>query len=160
MGKFSHYSIPVTSTTTRECTLYGVPALDPEDGSEPLYATLICRPAWDINTDYANARIKVSKPRSKTMQKQGVKAQDMRAIRLEDKPLYAEHVVVGWKNVFDGNQQEVPFTKEDCKEFLAAIPDQEFDEIREFCNNHVNWGLNPLDGDELAGNSSSDLSTS
>lgn len=155
MSKFAHYSVPVTSKDTRECILYGVPTVEDDEG-EALYVTLIVRPAWDINTDYANARIKTSKPRSKTMQRKGIQAQDMRAIRREDIPLYAQHVIVGWKNVFTAEKVPVEFTVADCKDFLESIPDQEFDEVREFCNSHVNWGIDPLDGEDIAGNSSSD----
>lgn len=157
MGKFDHYKVEVTKDTTQECTLYGI--MTGEDGEgEPINPILIVRPAWDINTDYANARIKVSKGRARSTAKKGVMAGDIRRIRTEDRPLYADHVVVGWKEgtVLDNKGKPVEFTQDDATDFLKAIPDNDFDELREFCNNHVNWGQDPLDGEDVVGNSSSD----
>ena len=156
MGKFSHLKTEVTKDTVRSYTMYGIQLGETEDG-EPINPVLTVRPAWDINTDYANARIKVSAARSKQMQKKGVSAGDIRRIRREDIPLYAEHIVVGWNEdtVIDENGNPVKFTQEDLLDFLKSIPEQEFDDLRSWCNDYANWGQDPLDDEEVVGNSSS-----
>lgn len=154
MSKFGHLKTGVTKDTTRQYTMYGIQLGETGDG-EPINPVLIVRPAWDINTDYANARIKVSAGRSKQMQKKGVSAGDIRRIRKEDMPLYAEHVVAGWveDTMIDEDGNTVAFTKDDVLDFLRSIPEQEFDDLRAWCNDYANWGQDPLDEEEIAGNS-------
>ena len=64
--------------------------------------------------------------------------------RAADRELYPKHVVVGWSGVVDKHGQEVPFTEEDCGDFLAHIDDYVFDELRGFCllpENFVDAGV-------------------
>ncbi|MEO1208384.1 MAG: hypothetical protein AAFX78_02480 [Cyanobacteria bacterium J06638_20] len=151
MGKFDHYKVEVTKDTTQQCTLFGIALSEDVDGTA-IHPVLTVRPAWDVNTDYANARIKASKGRSRTIQKKGIEARDIRTIRKEDVELYATHIVIGWVHVVDEDGEEVPFTAEDCRDFLASIPEAEFDELRNFCNDYQNWGMDPLDSEGIAGN--------
>ena len=74
--------------------------------------------------------------------------------RERDRGLYPKHVVLGWKNVKDKVGAVVTFNQEDCEAFLRAIPDDEFDGLREFCRDASNF-REIADGAATAGNSPS-----
>ena len=76
--------------------------------------------------------------------------------RDEDRRLYPKHILRGWRGVVDSNGDVVEFNPERAAEFVEALPDWLFDELRAFCGDVQNF-LEEDDGDEeddeeLAGN--------
>lgn len=59
--------------------------------------------------------------------------------RNEDRELYSKYVVVGWTNVVDDAGETVPFTQQNCLDFLTALPNFIFDELRVFVNDPFNF---------------------
>jgi hypothetical protein len=53
--------------------------------------------------------------------------------REEDRGLYPKHVVIDWQDVLDEEGNEVKFSRDDCLEFINAIDNHVFDELRNFC---------------------------
>lgn len=79
------------------------------------------------------------------------------AIRSIDLELYPKHIILSWKGIQDVDGHDVEFSPEVCREFLAAIPDLLFDEIRMAASVPGNFGIedqNDIQLEALAGNSS------
>lgn len=68
-----------------------------------------------------------------------VDAKLMDETREHDKILYAEFVITGWKGVVDVNGNEVEYSVENVKAFLAALPAWIFDYIRTFASSPDNF---------------------
>lgn len=56
-----------------------------------------------------------------------------------DYAIYAKTVLVGWEGIVDDEDQEVPFSVESAEEFLRALPEWLFDEIRVFALQKSNF---------------------
>lgn len=79
------------------------------------------------------------------------------AIRPIDLQLYPKHIILSWRGIQDVDGHDVEFSVEACREFLAAIPDLTFDEIRMGASLPGNFGLEDAQEvrvEVLAGNSS------
>jgi hypothetical protein len=50
--------------------------------------------------------------------------------RNEDRELFPIHVIAGWEGIEDCQGNEVPFNRDNVKEFVEALPDWIFDQIR------------------------------
>lgn len=72
--------------------------------------------------------------------------------RDEDRDLYPGRVVVGWTGIVGEDGKPVPFSVADCTEFLAALPDDLFDEIRAFCTKASHFRESTFDVEEAAKN--------
>ena len=59
--------------------------------------------------------------------------------RSEDRTLYPEHVIVGWEDVVNAQGEEVKFSKDAAKSFVAALPDWLFDNVRMFAGQPANF---------------------
>lgn len=59
--------------------------------------------------------------------------------RQQDRDAFPGRVVVGWEGVIDDTGKPVPFTTEDCREFLNALPDDVFDRLRAFVQDANNF---------------------
>ena len=127
MSKFSHLKANrVKADATAKYFLYQITV----NGVSP---TLIVKPATELNKPYFNALLKRS---SKTARRAATGKIDPGVIaqnRKEDRQLYPLYVVVGWKDLIGDDGKEVAFSKEDCADFLAAIDDWIFDDLRNFC---------------------------
>ena len=66
-----------------------------------------------------------------------------------ERELFVAHVLKGWRGVTDENGAEVPFSRENAREFVAALPDWIFLRAQTFATDPTNF----LDGGDL-GNSS------
>ena len=112
-------------------------------------AKLIVRPTVG-NTEYRNASLRFAS-KNKALFKGAVSSKAVDAHRASDRGLFAKHVVVGWKNIFDDGGDPVEFSPSNCEEFLTMLPDDIFDEIRDFAGNISNF-RDELDTEETAGN--------
>ncbi|QNN99853.1 hypothetical protein P67b_00094 [Ruegeria phage Tedan] len=95
------------------------------------------RMAGEKNKPYFNAVLKTQAVRAKEMQVAGVSSEMLGENRNEDRELFPAHVLTGWE-VVDAHGKTVPYSEEDCAEFLAMIPDHAFDRMR----NHFSTASN------------------
>lgn len=92
---------------------------------------LILAPATSENKPYYNKVLrKTAKNPMKAIKK--INAGTVRENRDQDRILFANYVIKGWKRVVDGEGKEVEFSKENCFEYLTALPDWIFDQVRNY----------------------------
>ena len=134
MGKFAHVKQSrLTQNSTADLTLY---MIDMGDGESP---TLTLTPATEINKPYFNAVLKRSGKFARRVQTGKLNINTIRENRDEDRNLYPKFIVKGWSGVIDSDGTTVPFTVADCGDFLGAVDDWVFDEIRAFAGNPENF---------------------
>jgi len=141
MSKFGH----LKQLNCKQSTEYIIYQLD----GQPV---LVLAPATESNRGYFNALLRKSRKNMRVVQSGKVSASVIKQNRDEDRILYADHIITGWKKMLDSNGKEIPFTKEDCKEFIEEIPDWLFDEIRAFASNVQNFIEDAIDVEETAKN--------
>lgn len=118
---------------------------------------LTVRPAMESNKGYFNASLKASRSNMRSIRNGNVTAGLLDETRETDRDLYAKHVVVGWTNVVDQAGKPVQFTRDVAADFLAALPNWLFDELREFCGTPSNFiEDDQVDTEAVAKNSKSD----
>lgn len=112
--------------------------LDMLDGSPELYLL----PAGEVNKPYFRALIKRV---SKSVGRSGLlTATRVHEDRNYDRELFAAYIVQGWSGVKDSLGHSVSFNKDHCLEFLKALPDYIFDDLRNFAKDVQNFvGLTP-----------------
>lgn len=118
---------------------------------------LIVRPATESNKPYFNEVLRRS---AKTLRKAAngdisVDTDTLDKNRQDDRRLFPKHVIVGWEGIKDSQGKEVPFSQENCVEFLQALPDWIFDDIGIFCRKNSNFVDEPVeidDAEDLAKN--------
>jgi len=142
MNDFSHLKKLEVSGKTAEYPLFQI-------AGEPV---LIMKPATEANKPYFNMVLRRSR-RSMQAVKSGALSQKMiKENREEDKNLYPKHVITGWKNMPDSKGKDVPFSEKACTEFLEALPDWIFDEVRNFAGTSSNFSGEQIDVGEKLGN--------
>jgi len=94
---------------------------------------LTVAPATEANKGYFNALLKRASKSARQVAAGKVSAALISENREEDRTLYPLYIVQGWENVFDADGNTVEFSKEACAEFLSALPDWLFDDLRNFC---------------------------
>jgi hypothetical protein len=115
-------------------------------------SVLVLKPAAEVNKPYFNAVLRKSRKNMRAV-RSGVVNQAMIAEnREQDRELFPKYVVVGWKNVRDSKGEIVEFNKENCDDFLRALPDWLFDEIRNFAADITNFVGDQPDVEDMAGN--------
>ena len=130
MTDFSHLKkLEITGNRTARFTIYQL-----EDRP-----TLILASATEDNKPFFNSLLKRSRRTSQQIRAGGVNPAVVKENREEDKGLYPLHVVKGWESVNDTKGKAVPFTTDNVKAFLEALPDWIFDEVRVFAGNPNNF---------------------
>lgn len=116
---------------------YEVDELIYDDGTSP---RLRCLQAGTYNKGYMNAKLRGGQSPLKLLKRQtrDLSTANRERNRLE-KELFSEHVVIGWENVRDDDDQKVPFSADACAEFLQAMPDWMFDSLYTFAANPANF---------------------
>lgn len=148
MTDFSHFAkAGPTVDATRDFALYDL------DTDPVPYLTV--RPATDVNKPYANDLLRRAAKEIPRNAGQRVDVATLETGRDIERESYAEHVVVGWKGVKDANGDEVPFSVDNCREFLRQIPSFIFDSLRNFCaepRNFTSRAISATDVEELGKN--------
>jgi hypothetical protein len=121
--------------------------------SEPV---LIMKPGTEANKLYFNAILKRSRSSMAAIRRGTVTERQIAESREKDRQLFPKFVVVGWENVTDREGNQVPFTPDNCEQFLRALPDWIFDDIRNFAADNANFFGEPIDIEETAKNFASD----
>lgn len=114
---------------------------------------LMVKPATEANKPFARAQLLGSNKRVRANAGRGVSLETIQDTRDDDRRLYPRFVVEGWGDVYDTAGNEVPFSVKACEEFLAALPNHVFDNVRTFCSNPMNFaGIHSEAEDEAVGN--------
>ncbi len=134
-----------------EYTCYQITGLD----GGPI--VLEVAPAGEPNKPYFTALTRYAMKNQRRMRGNPNIIDDTRKL---DRELYPQFVVKGWRNVPDTAGNEVPFSAKRAAEFLALLPAQIFDDLREFCADLDNYSaVTPDDVDDTAKNSESGFSS-
>jgi len=131
--------MPIDFSKIKALEITGVETADftfTELSSEP---KLTVRPAAEANAPFWNAVVKDSNRALKGVQTKNVTPALMREVRKADILRYSLFIVVGWENVQDASGATVPFSQENVLEFLTALPDRYFDQLRQFAGNADNF---------------------
>lgn len=129
MANFSHLSSLAVGGKTAEMVLYRLEG-------QPVLRMVS---AMQDNKGYVNGALKKSTRLARRARQGDMTAEMLAEDRRINRELFARHVIVGWQNILDINGKEVSFNTEVCLEFLTALPDYIFDDIREFANNPSNF---------------------
>ncbi len=133
MADFSHLkALDVSKDKTVEYTLHAITV----NGLTP---TLILAPATEANGPYFNAVLKRAGKLSRLSRSGVVSASMLDENRDEDRELFPLHVAKGWRDVVDAKAKPVEFSADECEQFLGALPDWLFDEMRLFAGNPSNF---------------------
>ncbi len=133
MTNFSHLgALEVSPDTTSEYTLHQITV----NGASPV---LTVAPATEANKPYFNALLKRASKTARQIQAGAVNTGLIEENRLEDRELYPKHIIKGWHDVFDADGTKVNFNRGNLKEFLDALPDWLFDDLRSYCGSPANF---------------------
>lgn len=94
-------------------------------------------PATEGNKEYFNAALK-SQRKNRTSNK-NIDAAFIQKGRAKDKELYPKYIIKGWSGILDTQGNAVEFSVENAIEFIRALPDYLFDDLRDFCQNPKNF---------------------
>lgn len=130
MSDFSHLQkLDVGVAQTVDYTFYQI------DG-EPI---LVVAPATDANKPYFNAVLRRSRKNVRALSAGSVSPGMIASNREEDRSLFVLHIIKGWRDVRDADGKEAEFTQDNVRNFLQALPDWIFDDLRTFAANPANF---------------------
>ena len=142
MTDFSHLKkLDVTSENTQE---YPMPEVVDD-------AVLILRPANESNKGYINALLRMTGKHGMRKVKAKLDSKALEKQRDQDKELYPDHVIVGWKGIVDSKNKPVKFTPKAAAEFIDVLPNWLFDGVRTFASVPANF-IEVIDSEDKAGN--------
>lgn len=138
---FSHLKkLEVTGKTAR-CVLFQV-------SGEPV---LHVAPATEANRPYFVELLKQSRKNRQQIAAGGFSASVIKANRAIDRELYPLFIIKDWEGIVDINGAPVAANTESIREFVDALPDWVFDQIRSFAAEPSNFV--GVSAEEIAGNS-------
>lgn len=121
-----------------------------------------CKPATVANSKYYNALMRSMRRRG--FRGNTITAKEVEKARVNDTRLLSEHCAIRWGNITDKSNKSVPFSQENCRQFLDQIRgrvEEAFDAFRTWATDPASFrdgdddegGDLPDDSDEtLAGN--------
>ncbi len=115
-------------------------------------AVLKLLPASETTKPYFNALFKKSRSRVKAIQSSKMNVGMVKDNRDEDRGLYSKHIVKGWAGIVDADGKVVPFTEENVFDFLTALPDWIFEDIRNFAADIQNFIDEEINTEDIAKN--------
>jgi hypothetical protein len=144
MPKFSNLrKLEVKAETTAEFTFYQIEG-------EPI---LIVAPATEANKPYFNKLLKSSRKNQRRLQSGNFTSAVIAENRDNDRALYPQFIVRGWKKVVDDSGKQTPFSQENVKAFLGELPDWLFDDLRNFAGDPQSFTEESVAAEDVAGNS-------
>ena len=132
MSKFEYMRDFEVKDKTARFTLHAISVGDKSP-------TLIVKPASEANKPYFNALLKRAHTYAAQMQANKLTDSMVAENRDEDRDLYAKYVLADWENVVDADGAEVKFSSEAAGDFVGALPNWVFDDLRAFCARPVNF---------------------
>lgn len=137
-------SLEVKAEKTSPFTIYQI------EGEPVLHIA----PATEANKPYFNALLKRSRKNQRRINSGNFTGAIIQENRDNDRELYPRFVIRGWDEVIDSSGDAVPFNTQNATDFLQALPDWLFDEIRNFATDPQSFVNEPtVDVEELSGNS-------
>lgn len=115
-------------------------------------AHVMVAPATRANRQFTTGQLTLALSYQRGGGKVRLSAEKVNQLRDQMRPLYASHILRGWGGIVDASGVEAPFTPENALSFLKALPDQEFDDLIEFCTDENNFRRMPFDVEEAAKN--------
>lgn len=88
--------------------------------------------AGETNAPYYNALIKRSSRNHRRFKAGKLGSKELQENRDHDRELFPTHVLKDWRGVVDSKGKGVKFSAANCAEFLKALPDYLFDDVRNF----------------------------
>lgn len=125
---------------------------------------LTVRPATEDNPAYMRAILKGSREQIRRFRVSDLTPEMLEESREKDRRLFPKFIIVGWDGVLDAMGKPVPFSHDACAEFIAALPRDLFNELRDFCSTvdsfrpetdedgHDDGALTESETDDLVGN--------
>lgn len=138
--KFDHLKKLETKGKTTEYSIHQIEG-------EPI---LILRPANESNKGYFNSILRKSRRNLRNLRAGAINEKLIAENREQDRVLFPKHVIVDWKDMPDGDGNSVPFSPDTCEEFLRALPNWIFDEIRAFAGNNENFYGETMAAEDIA----------
>lgn len=133
MANFSHLqTLDVKADNTAKYPLDQIEV----NGVSPV---LTVAPATEANKPYFNSLIKRAQRYSKQVTSNKINAGLIEENREEDRRLFPMHVLKGWEDMLDANGKPIQFNPQNAREFIDALPDWLFDDIRNFCTEVQNF---------------------
>lgn len=130
MADFSYLKKLDVTNKVQECVLFRL------DGKP----TLLVKPATENNKPFYNAVLRKARKTQKAVAAGAIDVNLLSSNRDDDRQLYSELIITGWKGIIDASGKPVEFNQVNCLEFLHALPDYIFDEdVRQFCTNPANF---------------------
>ena len=102
--------------------------------------------ADESNQPYFNQLLR-TQARGRRAMRANINTGTLKRNRAEDRRLFPEFIGQRWGNVTDASGMPVPYDKEACRQFLEALPDEMFDDLRDFAANPYSF-VEQLPGDE------------
>ncbi len=123
MSNFNHLTkLDVKKGSTSTLTLFAIEG-------DPI---LTLSPATEANNTYFNQVLKRSRKFASAVQAGAISTEMLDETRSLDRELYPVEVIKGWERVYDTDGKLVKFSPSECKDFVKALPNWIFDEIRQF----------------------------
>lgn len=121
------------------------------DGVGDETPVLLLKPANESNKPYYNDLLRKSRSKMSAISSKKITANTVKQNRDEDRALFADHVIAGWRSIPDADGNAVEFSKENAKAFFESIPSWIFDDIRVFAQDMTNY-IDSADGEDTAKN--------
>ena len=104
-----------------------------------LVPVLLVASSTEANKPYFNALLKRAGKSARAVRAGKLTAAMLEENREEDKDLYPRFVIRGWTDVLDGDGKALKYSNSDCADFIDALPNWIFDDLRVFCGNPANF---------------------
>lgn len=135
MPKFNFTHLGNLAVTADNIIEYPLNELD-----EEVKPVLLLRSPSEGNKDYTNGILRLTGQADGGRKKKlKVDAKFMDEMREQDRELYPQCVIVGWKHMPDAEGKDVPFSAEACAELLAELPNWIFDGVRGYAQDPENF---------------------
>lgn len=135
----------IKTQDTAQFTFYRIQGMTP---------VLTVKPATEANPDYMRAILRGSREQMRRMRGADLTPEMLKENREKDRQLFPRFVVMGWEGVLDASGEPVTFSQDACEAFLRALPDDIFNELRDFCSTPDNFRdtVGEEDVEAIAGN--------
>ena len=100
---------------------------------------LIVKTASASNKPFTTASLKTSSMKQVSKRRGQINPKVSADLRDDDRQLYSKYIITGWKNVTNASGDTVPFSPGAALAFLEQLPDNIFDQVREFCSDPSNF---------------------